>query len=68
MVGREVSREELFAMVWEQPTQEVAKELGVSDVAIGKLHAPTGSKAPTRLLGQGAVRTDTEAPAARGIP
>lgn len=24
-------------MVWERPTQEVAKELGVSDVAIGKL-------------------------------
>src|SRR5262245_60827017 len=34
---REIPREELFAWVWEQPTQEVAKELGVSDVAIGKL-------------------------------
>ena len=34
---REISREELFAWVWERPTQEVAKELGVSDVAIGKL-------------------------------
>ena len=34
---REISREELFAMIWERPTQEIAKELGVSDVAIGKL-------------------------------
>lgn len=37
MSSREISREELFAMVWERPTQEVAKELGVSGVAIGKL-------------------------------
>lgn len=37
MVGQNLSREELFAMVWERPTQEIAKELGVSDVAIGKL-------------------------------
>jgi hypothetical protein len=32
-----LSREELFALVWEQPTTEVARELGVSDVALGKL-------------------------------
>ncbi len=32
-----ISREELFALVWEKPTREVAEELGVSDVAIGKL-------------------------------
>lgn len=31
------SREELFAMVWERPTIDVAKELGISDVALGKL-------------------------------
>jgi hypothetical protein len=37
MISRDVSREELFALVWEKPTQEVAKELGVSDVAIAKL-------------------------------
>jgi len=30
MLRREISREELFSMVWERPTQEVAKELGVS--------------------------------------
>lgn len=34
---RELSREELFALVWERPTSEVAKELGVSDVALAKL-------------------------------
>src|SRR5262245_23974501 len=37
MTRRDISREELFAMVWERPTQDVAKELGISDVAIGKL-------------------------------
>ncbi|UXN57742.1 RWP-RK domain-containing protein [Phyllobacterium zundukense] len=37
MTQHGLSREELFALVWEKPTQEVAKELGVSDVAIGKL-------------------------------
>lgn len=31
MPSNELSREELFALVWEKPTQEVAKELGVSD-------------------------------------
>ncbi|WP_430244373.1 hypothetical protein [Neorhizobium sp. DAR64861/K0K2] len=31
------SREELFALVWEKPTSEIAKEFGLSDVAIGKL-------------------------------
>lgn len=37
MLQRKLSREELFALVWEKPTSEVAKELGLSDVAIGKL-------------------------------
>jgi hypothetical protein len=37
MMRREISREELFAMVWERPTQAIANELGISDVAIGKL-------------------------------
>ena len=31
------SREELFALVWERPATEVARELGISDVALGKL-------------------------------
>lgn len=39
MSSKELSREELFALVWENPTQEVARELGVSDVAIAKLCA-----------------------------
>jgi hypothetical protein len=37
MANRELSREELFALVWERPTREIAKELGISDVAVGKL-------------------------------
>jgi hypothetical protein len=37
MAKRDLSREELFALVWERPTREIAKELGISDVAVGKL-------------------------------
>ncbi|WP_425985232.1 hypothetical protein [Ensifer sp. R-19] len=37
MAKGEMSREELFALVWERPTSEIAIELGVSDVAVGKL-------------------------------
>ncbi|MCD7109648.1 hypothetical protein LRX75_11380 [Rhizobium sp. DKSPLA3] len=37
MAKRDMSREELFAMVWERPTSEIAIELGISDVAVGKL-------------------------------
>lgn len=33
---KDITREELFALVWDKPTQEVAKEIGVSDVAISK--------------------------------
>lgn len=39
MPSKELSREELFALVWEKPTQGVAGDLGVSDVAIAKLCA-----------------------------
>lgn len=48
MPKRELSREELFALVWERPTQEVAKELGVSDVAIAKLCARLQVPKPPR--------------------
>ncbi len=37
MARRDLSREELFALVWERPTSEIANELGISDVAVGKL-------------------------------
>ena len=37
MARRKLSREELFALVWEKPTSEVARQFGVSDVAISKL-------------------------------
>lgn len=48
MPRRDLSREELFALVWEKPTQEVAKELGMSDVAVGKLCARLQVPKPTR--------------------
>lgn len=37
MIRNKISRETLFALVWERPATEVAKELGISDVALGKL-------------------------------
>jgi hypothetical protein len=40
MDRRQVSREELFAMVWERPSEAIAKELGVSRVALIKLCVP----------------------------
>lgn len=32
-----LTRKELFALVWENPATEVAKDLGISDVALQKL-------------------------------
>jgi len=37
MKVRKLSREQLFALVWERPMIEVAKELGVSDVGLKKI-------------------------------
>lgn len=37
MAKRDMSREELFGLVWERPTSEITNELGISDVAVGKL-------------------------------
>ena len=37
MKGDAPSREELFALVWERPATQVALDLGISDVALGKL-------------------------------
>ncbi len=35
-MNEEPTREELFLLVWERPTRDVARELGISDVALGK--------------------------------
>ncbi len=35
MARRDLSREELFALVWERPTSEIANKQGISDVAVG---------------------------------
>lgn len=43
-----LSREELFALVWGKPTQQVAKDLGISDVAVGKLCARLQVPKPAR--------------------
>lgn len=39
MAGKDISREELFALIWEKPTVEVARDMGISDVAVAKLCA-----------------------------
>jgi hypothetical protein len=45
---KDITREELFALVWEKPTQELAKDFGVSDVAIAKLCARLQVPKPPR--------------------
>lgn len=43
-----VSREELYAMVWATPIQRLAKEFGISDVALGKICKKLGVPRPPR--------------------
>ncbi len=43
-----VTKDELKAMVWKEPTQAIAARLGVSDVAIGKWCRAYGIKKPPR--------------------
>jgi len=35
-MDKELTRQELFLLVWERPSQEIAREMGISDVALGK--------------------------------
>ena len=35
-MDKDLTREELFLLVWERPTQEIAREMGISDVALAK--------------------------------
>jgi hypothetical protein len=35
-MDKEFTREELFLLVWERPSQEIAREMGISDVALSK--------------------------------
>lgn len=43
-----VSREELYAMVWATPMQKLAKEFGISDVALAKTCKKLGVPRPPR--------------------
>jgi len=36
-MNRDLTREEVFLLVWGRPTQDVARELGISGVALGRL-------------------------------
>lgn len=44
----EITEEELYRLVWEYPTTEVAKLLGVSDVAVSKRCKSLGIDKPSR--------------------
>jgi len=35
-MNNDLTREKLFLLVWERPTRDIARELGISDVALGK--------------------------------
>ena len=48
MAGKDISREELFALIWEKPTVEVARDMGISDVAVAKLCARLQVPKPPR--------------------
>lgn len=48
MAAQDISREELFALVWSKPTTEVAQDLGITDVAVAKLCARLQVPKPRR--------------------
>lgn len=48
MAGKDISREELFALIWEKPTVKVARDMGISDVAVAKLCARLQVPKPPR--------------------
>jgi DNA-binding Lrp family transcriptional regulator len=52
-MANELTREELFLLVWERPTREVARELGISDVALAKrckkLQVPKPPRRPPKI-------------------
>jgi len=35
--GRTLSREELYELIWSMPATKLAKEIGISDVGLGKI-------------------------------
>jgi len=45
---REFTREELYRLVWERPVLRIAKEIGVSDVAVAKACRKAGIPLPSR--------------------
>ncbi len=64
----DISREELFELIWEKPTVEVARDMGISDVAVAKLCARTSSaKTAPRILGASGSRPSATASSASCI-
>jgi hypothetical protein len=49
---REITREEVYQLVWSKPTRTVAKEFGLSDVGLAKICRKPGVKKPTRGFGK----------------
>ena len=48
MTEKDISREDLFALIWEKPTVEVARDMGISDVTVAKLCAHLQVPKPPR--------------------
>ena len=44
--SRQLTRDELYELVWSKPTTRVAMELGISDVMVGKLCRKLGVPKP----------------------
>lgn len=49
-----LTRRQLYELVWSEPTQQLAKQIGISDVAIAKHCRKAGIPMPGRLLEQAA--------------
>lgn len=47
-MGNEYTREALYDLVWSAPKKQLAEQLGVSDVAIGKACKKAGIPVPDR--------------------
>lgn len=72
-VSRRISREDLYQLVWAKPTRELAKEFGISDVAVGKICKKLKVPKPPsgywqRIAAGYKVKTPLLAPSTKGQP
>ena len=63
-----LSRSELYELVWSKPVRDVAKDFGMSDVALAKRCRAVRVPIRTRLLGQSGCRPKAKKDAAAEAP